>query len=294
MANAPNVEIVTKNPDIVGECPEWNAEQGELLWTDNRSQRVYGYSQATGAVRTIVEGVATYAFTQQRDGTLLLFLADTRVAIARDGTIEDIVDGLPGEEGARFNDVLVDSAGRVVCGVVSTGADGTGSLYSLALTSTPRATKLHGGMRMPNGMAFSPDEQVLYVADTRAGQIVAFNYDVGSGAATAVRPFIEFQPGEGSPDGITVDAEGCIWVAATGSGAVSRYESDGVLLERVDLPAQKPTSVGFGGIAMDTLFITSSSRESVPGEVMGTEAGALFAFKPGVTGLLDHRTDWKA
>jgi sugar lactone lactonase YvrE len=191
MANAPNVEIVTKNPDIVGECPEWNAEQGELLWTDNRSQRVYGYSQATGAVRTIVEGVATYAFTQQRDGTLLLFLADTRVAIARDGTIEDIVDGLPGEEGARFNDVLVDSAGRVVCGVVSTGADGTGSLYSLALTSTPRATKLHGGMRMPNGMAFSPDEQVLYVADTRAGQIVAFSqvlplrYDRSSNSSQA-------------------------------------------------------------------------------------------------------------
>jgi sugar lactone lactonase YvrE len=235
MANAPKVKVVTKNPDLVGECPEWNAEQGEMLWTDNRSQCVYTYSPASGIVKTIVEGVAAYAFTQQRDGGLLLFLSDTRVAIARDGIIENVVDGLPGEEGARFNDVLVDSAGRVLCGVVPTGGDGSGSLYSLTLTSKPQARKLHGGMQMPNGMAFSPSEQLLYVADTSARHILAFDYDVSTGDATAARPLIEFLPGEGSPDGITVDSSGCIWVAATGSWAVARYGPDGALLLRVIL-----------------------------------------------------------
>jgi sugar lactone lactonase YvrE len=52
MANAPKVEIVTKNPDIVGECPEWNAEQGELFWTDNRSLRVYRYLQPADPTRS--------------------------------------------------------------------------------------------------------------------------------------------------------------------------------------------------------------------------------------------------
>ncbi|MDA1036468.1 MAG: SMP-30/gluconolactonase/LRE family protein, partial [Chloroflexi bacterium] len=226
----------------------------------------------------------------QRDGSLLLFLNNTRVAVARDGVVEPISDGLPGEENTRFNDVLVDSRGRVICGVLPTEGGSSGSLYSL--TSNAPVTKLFDGMQLPNGMAFSPDERELYVADTRAKHILAFDYDVASGAATEPRTLIDFSAGDGGPDGITVDVEGCLWVAAPGSWAVTRYGPDGTLLQRVPLPARKPTSVGFGGDDMDTLFVTSASRESTPGEELGPEAGALFAFRPGVRGVADHRTDW--
>lgn len=291
MADAPKVEIVTKNPDLVGECPVWDPGQGALLWTDNRSERIYRYVPSTGAIDTVVEGVAAYAFTLQRDGSLLLFLNGTRIAVARDRVVETIVNGLPGGQDTRFNDVLVDSQGRVIGGVLPIRGGSTGSLYSIEPGGA--ATKFHDGMELPNGMALSSDEGVLYVADTRARHIVAFDYSLATGAVTNARTFIDFTNDDGGPDGVALDVEGCLWVAAPGSWAVSRYGPNGALLQRVTLPARRPTSVGFGGGDMGTLFVTSASRQSTPGEEMGPEGGALFAFRPGVQGVLDHRTDWK-
>lgn len=290
MTSEPNVEIVTKNPDLVGECPVWDPEQRALLWTDNRSERIYRYVPSTGVIDTVVEGVAAYAFTLQQDGSLLLFLNGTRIAVARDGVVETVVDNLSGEEDPRFNDVLVDSRGRVIGGVLPTEGRTSGSLYSIEPGGA--ATKFHGGMELPNGMALSADERVLYVADTRAKHILAFDYDIVSGGASNARTFIDFASDDGGPDGITLDVEGCMWVAAPGTWAVTRYGPDGALLQRVTLPARRPTSVGFGGDDMGTLFVTSGSRKPTPDEEIGPEGGALFAFRPGVGGALDHRTGW--
>jgi D-xylonolactonase len=96
---------------------------------------------------------------------------------------------------------------------------------------------------------------------------------------------------EGRPDGITVDAEGCLWVAMSGGWCVVRYDDRGGERERITFPARKITSICFGDEALDTLYVTSSSRESVPDEEIGLEGGALFALRPGVTGLLDHRSN---
>ena len=297
MPSAPTLTIVANNPDLVGECPIWDPTQRALLWTDNRSQRLYRHTPATGAIDTIVDGLAVYAFTLQRDGSLLLFLNNTRIALARAGHIETIVDGLPGEEDTRFNDILVDSAGRIICGVLPSESGRPGSLYSLTPDATP--TKIHDGMQLPNGMAFSPDERLLYVADTRARHVLAFDYDIAAGAATAPRTFVDFASdpsgaGQSGPDGITVDSEGSLWVAVPGSSAISRYAPDGALLQRVPLPAIKPTSVGFGGDDMATLFITTASRQTTPNEDLGPQAGALLAYAPTVPGLPDHRTNWRA
>lgn len=287
----PNVEIVANHPDVVGECPTWDVERQALLWTDNRSERVYRLTPATGQVETVVEGLAVYAFALQRDGSLLLFLNNTRIAHAKDGVVTTLVDGLPGEERTRFNDVVVDGARRVICGVLPTEGVSSGSLYSLAPGGEP--AKIYDGLVLPNGMAFSPDDRVLYVADTRAKHVLAFDYDPASGTIANERTFARFdEPGAGAPDGVTVDVDGGVWVAATGAGVVSRYAASGALERQVRLDARKPTSVGFGGEGMTTLYVTSSSRESTPGEELGPEAGALFALTPGVRGRAEHRTDW--
>jgi D-xylonolactonase len=286
----PEIEIVAHNPDIVGECPTWDAKSGVLLWTDNRSERIYRYDPRNKTVEAVVTGVAAYGFTLQDDESLLLFLANTTVALATNGGVTTLVEGLPGYEDTRFNDVLADPAGRVLCGVLPSDSK-TGSLQSIAADGT--ATVLHEGMQLANGIALSPDDRTLYVADTRARRILAFDYDVASGTVGSPRTFVEFVENEGSPDGITVDEEGCLWVAATGGGRVMRYASDGEPIQRVPLPARKPTSVAFGGDDLDTLFVTSSSREATPYEELGAYAGALFAFRPGVRGRTEHRTAWR-
>lgn len=283
------VEIVARNPDIVGENPLWDPDDRRLYWTDNRSQRVHRLDPATGAVETVVEGQSFYAFTLQADGSLLLFMDRTRVGAAQaGGPVRLVIDGLPGEREARFNDVVADRSGRVVAGVIPPEG-GTGSLYSIGQDGS--AALLASGLEMPNGMAFSPDDRLLYVAETRGRRIALFDYDLDSGTVSNRRVSIDLSGGEGgSPDGITLDADGCLWVALAGGWSVVRYDSSGTEMTRVEFPARKITSIGFGEDDLSTAYVTSSSRQSVPGEEIGPEGGALFAFRPGVAGVPEHRS----
>ncbi len=284
-----NVEIVAKTPDIVGENPLWNPDDRRLYWTDNRSQRVLRLDPATSAVETVVEGHSFYAFTFQADGSLLLFMDHTKVATAQaGGLVRLLIDGLPGEGESRFNDVVADRLGRVVAGVVPPEG-GTGSLHSLGLDGS--AILLATDLEMPNGMAFSSDDRLLYVAETRGRRISLFDYDLDSGGVSNRRAFIDLSGEEGgSPDGITLDAEACLWVALSGGWSVVRYDPAGAEIARVKFPARKITSIGFGGVDLRTAYATSSSRQPTPGEEIGPEGGALFAFRPGVPGVLDHRS----
>ncbi len=288
MSSAPNVETFAKNPDVVGENPLWHPEEGRLYWTDNRSKRVYRMRPGDAGPEVAVDGFQAYAFTFQAGGTLLLFLNNTGIAVVTDGGVRLAVDGLPGDEASRFNDVLADAAGRVICGVVGAGG-GDGSLYGLDRDGS--ATKLVDGLGMPNGLAFTPDDRGLYVADTTAERVLMYDYDGATGALANERTFVDLSADEGRPDGITVDAEGCLWVAMSGGWSIVRYDASGTELQRIAFPACKITSLSFGGEDLGTLYITSSSRESVPGEVIGPEGGAVFSVRPGVAGRLDHRSD---
>ncbi len=283
------VAIVARNPDVVGENPLWNPDDRHLYWTDNRSQRVHRLDPATGAVEAVVEGQAFYAFTLQADGSLVLFMDRTRVGAAQaGGPVRLVIDGLPGEGEARFNDVVADRYGRVVAGVIPPEG-GTGSLYSIGQDGS--ATLLASGVEMPNGMAFSSDDRLLYVAETRGRRVALFDYDLDSGTVSNRRVFIDLSGVEGgSPDGITLDADGCLWVALSGGWSVVRYDPSGAEMTRVEFPARKITSIGFGDSDLSTAYVTSSSRQSVPGEEIGPEGGALFAFRPDVAGVLEHRS----
>ena len=237
----------------------------------------------------MVEGQSFYAFTLQADGSLLLFMDHTRVGVAQAGEpVRLVIDGLPEEGEARFNDVVADRYGRVVAGVIPPEG-GTGSLYSVGPDGS--TALLASAMELPNGMAFSSDDRLLYVAETRGRRITLFDYDLDSGMVSDRRVFIDLSGVEGgSPDGITLDADGCLWVALAGGWSVVRFDPSGVEVARVELPARKITSIGFGGSDLATAYVTSSSRQSVQGEEIGPEGGALFAFHPGVAGIAEHRS----
>ncbi len=296
-----NPEIIANNPDIVGENPLWDPSSRRLYWTDNRSRRVYSLDAGTSAPAAVVEDWQVYAFTIERDGALLLFMDRTRIAEARPGEPPKLlVDGLPGERDARFNDVVADSRGRVLAGVIPPEG-GTGAVYSIsaigaigsssAIGSGDGVSLLAGDLEMPNGMAFSPDHRLLYVAETRGKRISLFDYDPDSGAASNRRIFIDLAAQEGaSPDGLAVDAEGCLWVALSGGWSVIRFDPSGAEIDRARFPARKITSVGFGGDDMRDAYVTSSSRQAVPGEEIGPSGGALFAFRADVQGLPEHRS----
>ncbi|MFG1679194.1 SMP-30/gluconolactonase/LRE family protein [Nonomuraea sp. NPDC049269] len=175
------------------------------------------------------------------------------------------------------------------------GCDPDGRFYigSMAYDETPGRGSLYvaepgGGLRVvlpevtiSNGLDFSPGGDLAYYADTTTRRIDVLDYDREHGL-TGRRPFVSVDPADGAPDGLTVDAEGGVWVALWRGAAVHRYSPEGGLDAVIRLPVRKVTAVTFGGENLDRLFITTSALDVDRTEQ--PDAGALFAADPGVRG----------
>jgi len=181
----------------------------------------------------------------------------------------------------RMNDGACDPDGRFYCGSIAYDqARGRAELYRLDADGT--VSLQLAGVTISNGLGWSPDGSIAYYIDTPTRRVDMFDYAADTGL-TGRRPFAVIAEGAGDPDGLTVDAEGCVWVALYGGAAVHRYRLDGVLDGVVELPVAKVTACTFGGADLDQLFITTS-REHLPEGVQPT-AGSVFTCKPGVVGL---------
>lgn len=191
--------------------------------------------------------------------------------------------------GLRFNDGACDPAGRFWVGTMA---------YDL----TPRAgclyrvepdLSVHTVVRdvtISNGLGWSPDGDRLYYVDSPTGRVDAFDYDLASGSIATRRTVAVVDETDGVPDGLTVDAEGGIWVALWGGGAVRRYTTDGTYDAEVSLPVTNVTSCVFGAPDLSTLYITTA-RDGLDEEELAAQplAGSVFRCTPGVRGLLAHR-----
>lgn len=203
-----------------------------------------------------------------------LMATGTGIALRDDtGTIEWL--GRPEDDNnasVRMNDGAVDGEGRFWAGsMADDGTIGAGSLYRVDHDGT--VVRVLDGLSIANGPAFSPDGRFMFLADSAAGTVDRFAIDVASGDLGTREAFVRLDAGSGSPDGMTVDMEGCLWLAVWGGGAVRRYLPDGSLDRIVSVPASQPTSVCLGGSSGRDLFITSAS---VGLSDPGPADGALF------------------
>jgi sugar lactone lactonase YvrE len=224
------------------------------------------------------------AFRPRRDGGLVL--ADERgfALLHDDLTVQRRLPDLWDDPGVRMNEGGADPAGNFWCGSMAYDeSTGAGALYRLTPDLT--VTKVLDGVTISNGFGFSPDGTRAYYVDTPTRQVDVFDH--ADGTLTNRRTAVEIADGPGAPDGLTVDAEGCLWVALFGGSAVHRYSPDGELLAVVPIPAAQVTACTFGGPDLDRLYVTTS-REGLDAEARGEQplAGALFtADVPGVRGL---------
>lgn len=198
---------------------------------------------------------------------------------APDGSLAPLPE-LWRDAGIRMNDGGCDPEGRFYAGSMALDRrPGAGALYRLDPDGT--VEKVHDGVTISNGLDWSPDGSRAYYVDTETQRVWVLDWG-DAPDWKQLRPFIEIPPDTGRPDGLTVDAEGCVWVALSVGGAVHRYRPDGRLDGVVDVPARKVTACAFGGEALDRLFITTSREDLRPGE--DPLAGALFAADVGVPG----------
>jgi sugar lactone lactonase YvrE len=138
------------------------------------------------------------------------------------------------------------------------------------------------GVTVSNGLAWSPDGSTVYYVDSPTQRIDAFDFDAATAAFENQRTVVEVDAQLGSPDGLTVDAEGGLWLALWDGAAVHRYAPDGRLGGVIELPTSRVTACTFGGPALDQLFITTSALGLDGREEM---AAAVFRAEPGVAGL---------
>jgi sugar lactone lactonase YvrE len=186
----------------------------------------------------------------------------------------------------RFNDGKLDRRGCFWAGTMDDEEKtATGALYRLCARLDP--VRVDDGYKVTNGPAFSRDGRTMYHNDSALQITYAFDLDE-SGDASNRRVFARFGKGEGYPDGMTVDAEGCLWIAFWDGWCLRRLSPDGECIATVDVPVQRPTSCAFGGAGLGELFVTSA-RIGLDEAALADQplAGGLFLLDPGVRGLAD-------
>jgi sugar lactone lactonase YvrE len=185
------------------------------------------------------------------------------------------------DESVRMNEGGCDPDGHFYCGSMAYDhRPGGGAVYRLDPGHS--ATVVLDGVTVSNGMDWSPDGSRVYYNDTATHRTDVFEYDRTSGVSGR-RPFVDLTSEGLRPDGLTVDADGGVWVALANGGAVRRYSPAGKLEEVIELPARMVTACTFGGERLDQLFITTSREGLEPGD--DPLAGSVFRATPGVTGM---------
>jgi sugar lactone lactonase YvrE len=256
-----------------GEGPVWDAREARLLWVDLLAGDVLVTAPGGETERRHVSDVAACVVPRAGGGQLV---ATGRgfVLLGADGTRETLPD-VWNDPSVRFNDGGCDSAGTFWVGSMAYGAaPGRGALYRL--DADHQVHPVFADVTISNGLAWTPDGSRAYYVDSATQRI-----DVCAPDFSTRAPWVAVPASEGTPDGLTVDAEGGVWVALWGGSAVRRYAPDGTLDAVVELPAGQVSSCAFGGDDLRTLFVTTSAEGLADPE---PAAGALFAVRTDVAG----------
>jgi sugar lactone lactonase YvrE len=269
----------------LGEAPFWDAQRSELIWVDIHRHCLHFTSHDGVTDReVIVDGPVSAVVRDHRSGLLVACGRHVARCDEQTGRLDVLATvGVP--EHGRLNEGKCDPAGRFwVGGVTLTEGDET-ALYRVgadhvAATVLPR-------IRVSNGMAWSADGSVMYYIDSATQAVDAFAFDVDSGTLGNRRHHVEIPATIGIPDGMTVDADGGLWVALFHGGVVHRYDSNRVLTHICRLPVPGVTSCAFGGIDHRSLFITTAQDYVTP--PVGAFAGGVFVCEPGPRGVAPSR-----
>ena len=276
-----HAEVVVDARARLGEGPIWSVREQVLYWLDIEARKVHRFDPASGADDSVDVAEMPGALVPRRsDGAVLALQSGFATCGGwpfRPALIAPVESDRPE---LRMNDGACDTRGRFWAGTMrvdATGADG--SLYRL--DPTGQVTRMLDGVGISNGIAWSPDDALMYYVDTLTHGMDVFDFDPEEGAIANQRRLVDVDPEDGDPDGLVCDAEGCLWVALWNGSAVRRYAPTGELIGIVDLPAARVTKCAFGGPALDDLYITTARPDDSP----EPHAGALFLARPGVTGL---------
>lgn len=287
MTQAPT--IVARTQDRLGESPMWRAAEQAIYWID-----VYGPTLHRLRIGGTVESwtlpgakfVGSFVFAA---GGRVLLALDTGLALfdPATGSLAGFADPNQARDGVIYNDGKLDRSGHLWIGTLDLAeTEPRGILY--CVDGHGRSSVGDSGFVVCNGPAFSPKGDVLYFSDSLGRRLLAYDLSPGSTLLRNRRVFAALSPEDGIPDGLTVDAEGCVWCAHYSVGRLSRFSPDGSVRQSIELPCPVVTSMSFGGRDMKTLYITtgwSPGIERAEDEI--TVGGSLLSLELDITGLTE-------
>ncbi|MEU1973073.1 SMP-30/gluconolactonase/LRE family protein [Microbacterium sp. NPDC019599] len=276
--------VATDVSHFLGEGPTWDPIRERVLWVDIMAGVVHSGRLMDGRIEIderLDIGETAGAVAVAADGGWVVAGTHRLVYRTPDGELvrgRALVDG----EDRRFNDGKPDPAGRFVV-----GTKGPGDELLIRVDADEAVTVLDHDLTLSNGLAWTADGRRMYSIDTGTRQIFVRDYDAAAGTTGERMLFAQLE--HGHPDGMTIDAEGHLWVAVWGGGCVLRLAPSGEIVARVDVPAPHTSCPAFAGPGLDTLVITTAREHLTPEQLEEhPHSGRLFTFRPGVTGLAPH------
>ncbi len=284
------IECVLDSRAELAEGPVWDEVERALYWVNIKDREIHRFDPATGKDTFWKTPADVGSLALRKNGGMVVALKTGFFFFDPPDKFTAIAEPEPDLPDNRFNDGKTDRQGRFWAGSLYDPDETkpTGGLFRLDADLS--CHRMVDGIFASNGLAFSPGSRTMYYADSRQRIVWAWDFDATDGALSNRRVFIELRGGEGVPDGAAVDTDGCYWLTQPPAARVVRYDPRGRVDRVLEMPVSQPTCVAFGGARLDTLYITSA-KYRMPAEKLEREplAGAIFAVRPGVTGLSDAR-----
>ena len=289
----PNWECALQVRAKTGEEPVYVAEEDALYWIDCYGPTLNRTELKSGRTTTwkVSDRIGTYGLLANGKGAVVALGSGLYRLDFADGS-QDLLHKPPYDlDNYRFNSGRCDSAGRLWVGAMripgSKKPIGEGAWFRLDQRGLSR--EIGEDVTITNGIAFSPDDRTMYIADSHTNLIEAFDFDVKAGHV-GNRRVIQRLPSDWVPDGSAVDTEGGYWTTMIGAGRVCRYLPDGTLDRELQAPTSHPTMVAFGGPKLDLLYLTTASGHlNEEGLAAQPQAGAILRCNVGMRGIPEPR-----
>ena len=273
----------------LAECPRWDERTQTLYFVDIDSFILYAYDTKSKNLtsRTFDEEIGCFSL-DKNGGFIAAFRSGVYTFDNINAELKPYWLATYDQKTTRFNDGRCDAKGRFLAGTMYSPKDAfKGALHQF---SKGHESLLDQAAWTSNGLAFSPDNTIVYYSDTPNHVVYQFDYNVENGEASNKRVFIQFPHGNGRPDGAAVDSEGNYWSALYQGQRVVKISPKGDILEEFPIPATYPTMVAFGGPEMKTLYISTCRGAQTAEELEKfPQAGGIFALETNVKGQIEHR-----
>lgn len=274
----------------LGEGIIWDARSAAFWFVDIHEQKVFQHNPDTNTTKSWkIKQKIGWLIPDTKTGEWIGGLQEgfARLRFDNEVDLEWIARPFNNFHHMRLNDAKSDHLGNIWAGSMNNDNESRPDGELFKLTPEGSFTVVDSGYCVSNGPAISPCNRLFLHSDSAKRTIYAFDFEISSATISNKRIWHIFSQEEGYPDGMNFDEQGNIWVAHWGSGLVSCFSQNAVLLQRIKLPVSNVTNLTFGGKNLSRLFVTTA-RSGLSDKDLAVEplAGSVFEIhKHGTRGI---------